>query len=259
MKKTSFLLLFSFISLSINANSPYWGKTGHRATAAIASGYLTPKTEKAIHNILGNKSLALVANYADNIKSNPKYDRFSPWHYINIPKRKTYAQIKAKLGPNIISALKKCKRKLKSKSSSAEERQFYLKMLIHLMGDLHQPMHIGHPDDLGGNKIKVYWFDEPSNLHKVWDENMIDFYRMSYTELALNQEQLSAATIDSIQAGSFVDWMKENRKITRAIYQTVENGDHLSYDYMYHWMPTLRKQLQKGGIRLAKVLNDIFG
>src|SRR5699024_952540 len=109
------------------------------------------------------------------------------------------------------------------------------------------------------NTIRVFWFGETSNLHKVWDENLFNSYLMSYTELAMNQQKLSNTALEAIRKGNVVDWMKDTRKITEEVYKTVENGDHLGYDYMYKWIPVARKQLQKGGIRLAKELNEIFG
>lgn len=257
MKKILFVAFF-LSSLLTFANVPYWGKTGHRATAEIASGYLTNSAKKQIHDLLDGKSLALVSTYGDDIKSNHHYDDYKVWHYINIPKGKTYAQVKADLGPNIISAIKTCKAKLEDETTSREKKKFYLKMLIHLMGDLHQPMHIGRPDDLGGNRIIVFWFGEASNLHRVWDSDMLNAYLMSYSELAMNQEELSKKEVATLQEGTLLDWMHETHQLTKKIYASVHNGQYLSYGYSYKWLHVARKQLQIGGIRLADMLNEIF-
>lgn len=256
--KSSILIAFILSSLFTFANAPNWGKTGHRATAEIASGYLTPQTKQKISELLDGKSIALVSTFGDDIKSDSKYDSYRKWHYIDFPKGKTYEDIKAKLDQNIISAIKTCIKELKNESTELSEKRFYLKMLIHLIGDLHQPLHVGHARDKGGNLILVTWFGEMSNLHKVWDSEMIDSYKMSYSELAGNQQKLSKEQVEAIQEGSVIDWMKDTRKITDKIYGFSETGDHLKYKYMYKWMPVVREQLQKGGIRLAKVLNDIF-
>ena len=58
----------------------------------------------------------------------------------------------------------------------------YLRLLIHIVGDVHQPLHVGRKGDRGGNDIKVTWFGESSNLHKIWDEGLIDNQQLSYTE-----------------------------------------------------------------------------
>jgi len=254
-----YLILITLLTgLVTFANAPQWGKTGHRTTAEIADQYLTDKTKAAITDLLDGYSTAFVSTYADEIKSDRNFDEYSAWHYINIPEGKTYVEVKDDLGPNIISAIKKAKKGLKDPTTPREKKQFYLKMLIHLIGDLHQPLHIGRPEDLGGNKIIVFWFGEASNLHRVWDSEMIDSYKMSYTELADNQRNLSKKEVKNIQKGNVVDWLNEIHQITNEVYDSAENGSYLSYRYMYDWMPVVHEQLQKGGIRLAKELNEIF-
>lgn len=257
--KNPFLLLFLLSSALTFGHAPNWGKTGHRATAEIASDYLTKKAKKKIRDLLDGKSPALVSTFGDDIKSDSSYDKYKVWHYLDIPEGKTYEDIKDEDGENIIIALKKIKAGLKDADTPRDKKKFYLKMLIHLIGDLHQPLHIGHPKDLGGNKIIVFWFKDSSNLHRVWDTNMLNSYKMSYTELAENQAELDKSEIKDIQEGAPVDWLKDTHKITNKVYNSAENGDYLSYDYMYNWIPVMREQLQKGGIRLAKELNDIFG
>lgn len=257
--KRIFLFVTLLSGLTSFAHAPNWGKTGHRATAEIAETYLTDKAKAAVSDLLDGDGMALVATYPDDIKSDKAYNHYSIWHYINIPEGKEYEDIQNDKDENIIWAIQKVKRELKDPKVSKEKKQFYLKFLIHLIGDLHQPMHVGRPDDLGGNKIIVFWFGEASNLHKVWDDDMLDSYKMSYSELAANQKKLSDKEIKEIQKGTEIDWLKESYNITKKIYDTTENGYHLSYNYMYDWIPTVREQLQKGGIRLAKELNEIFG
>lgn len=257
--RISFILVALLSSLISYGNAPNWGKTGHRATAEIATAHLTKKAKKKVQDLLEGDNPALVSTYPDDIKSDHQYDKYKVWHYINIPEEKTYEAVKAELGPNIISALQKVKAGLKDEATPRKKKQFYLKFLIHLIGDLHQPLHLGRPKDLGGNKIIVFWFGEPSNLHRVWDSDMLNSFQMSYSELAANEGKLSRKELKKIQQGDPEDWLKENLKITHKIYDSAENGDRLGYDYMYKWMPVVRQQLQKGGLRLAKELNAIFG
>ena len=129
--------------------------------------------------------------------------------------------------------------------------------MVHLVGDLHQPLHIGRKEDKGGNTIQVQWFGKGTNLHRVWDENMIAEWGMSYLELANNTDELSKEQIKAIQDGTVVDWVHEIHKITKTIYSSAESGENLRYNYKH--FKTVRQQLQKGGIRLAALLNDIFG
>jgi hypothetical protein len=131
-------------------------------------------------------------------------------------------------------------------------------MLVHLIGDLHQPMHIGLKEDRGGNGFKVQWQYRDTNLHSVWDSKIIDAYGMSYTELANSADYLTKAQVKALQQGTVADWVNETHQLTKTVYSTVKEGDNLRYDYSYIYLNVTRKQLQIAGIRLAKVLNDIF-
>jgi hypothetical protein len=207
---------------------------------------------------LDGHSLAFVANYGDDIKSDRAYDHYSPWHYVNFPFGEKYETHPKSEKGDIIQGIEKCITVLKNANSSREDKVFHLKMLVHFMGDLHQPLHIGLADDKGGNDFQVRWFNDGTNLHSVWDYKMLDFYEMSYTEVATNTDVLSKEQVEAIKKGNVIDWMYESRVLCEDIYANTEIGEKLSYNYMYKYMNTLRSQLQKGGIRLAKVLNEIF-
>ncbi|HCY96879.1 MAG TPA: S1/P1 Nuclease, partial [Polaribacter sp.] len=143
-------------------------------------------------------------------------------------------------------------------SSTTKDKAFHLKMLVHFVGDLHQPMHIGQKEDKGGNTIQLEWFGSRTNLHAVWDSKMIEGFNMSYIELADSANNLSKGQIAAIEAGTVVDWVNEIHEITKKVYASVEPGENLRYRYSYDHFGTVRTQLQRGGIRLAKILNAIF-
>ncbi len=129
-----------------------------------------------------------------------------------------------------------------------------------MIGDMHMPLHVGRDEDMGGNKIQVSWFDRPTNLHRVWDEHLIDFQQYSYTEYANNLHRVtSAARAQEIRKGSIADWMWESHVLSDKIYDRTNPGDKLSYRYNFLFVDDLNGQLLKGGVRLAKVLNEIFG
>lgn len=257
MKKIVTVLLVSLFSTGLFASED-WGKTGHRAVGEIAGKYLSKKAEKQILKLLDGHSLAFVANYGDDIKSDRAYDHYSPWHYVNFPFGEKYETYPKSEKGDIIQGIEKCITVLKNANSSREEKVFHLKMLVHFMGDLHQPLHIGLAEDKGGNDFQVRWFNDGTNLHSVWDYKMLDFYEMSYTEVATNTDVLSKEQVEALKKGTIMDWMYESRVLCEDIYANTEIGEKLSYNYMYKYMNTLRSQLQKGGIRLAKVLNEIF-
>ncbi len=253
---SSFLLLYFLPGISADYN---WGQTGHRATGEIAESYLSKKARKEIDKILKGRSLALISTYGDDIKSDPNYKKYGPWHYVNLePGEEKYDPATAFEGGDLLFALRKCKAALEDKNTAEEEKEFYLKMLVHFMGDLHQPFHAGRGEDKGGNDIQVRWFNEGTNIHRLWDSDMINSYQMSYTELAMNAEKLTARELREITAGNFEDWMYESRELSKKTYASAEIGEKLGYKYMYVWFPVVRQQLQNGGLRLAEVLNQIY-
>ncbi len=139
-----------------------------------------------------------------------------------------------------------------------KEQVFHLKLLVHLFGDLHQPLHVGRAEDRGGNDIKVTWHYKKSNLHRVWDTQMIESWNMSYTELGQNIGTLSKGQVQSIEEGTFLTGCMIHGNWSKASMSRVED-DKLGYRYSYNNFGTVMEQLQKAGIRLASVLNDIYG
>ena len=258
MYKFVFLLIFVF-SNPINVLADDWGKTGHRVVGEIAEKYLDHKAKKSISELLDGHSLAFVSNYGDDIKSDRKYDSYDPWHYVNFPFGARYeTHPKSKEG-DIVQGIQTCIDVLKDRNSSKEDKAFHLKMLVHFLGDLHQPLHIGIAEDKGANDFQVRWFNSGTNLHKVWDSQMLGSYNMSYTEVVANADRLSKEEVKEIQKGSVLDWVYDSRALCEDIYANTKVGEKLGYKYMYDYMDPLRSQLQKGGIRLASILNDIFG
>ena len=260
MKIKLFLMItFLFFSNVPEKESMFWGKNGHRATGQIAEAYLTKRAKKKIDKILKGQSLAFVSTFADEIKSDKKYNKYYSWHYINMDLDETYATAEKNPQGDLVSGIEKCISVLKDKNSSSDDKEFHLKMLIHFVGDLHQPMHIGRKQDKGGNTVQVEWFGKGTNLHRVWDENMIEGWDMSYLELANNARDLSKNQVETIEKGSLEDWVNEVHGLTVDVYKSAKSGENLRYKYSYDNFGKVRTQLEKGGIRLAKILNEIYG
>ncbi|MGW9685662.1 S1/P1 nuclease [Flagellimonas sp. 2504JD1-5] len=255
MRKT--LLLFLLLPIMVSAN--YWGKTGHRVTGHIAQNHLTGKAKRALNDLLDGHSLAFVSTFADEIKADRSFSKFFAWHFVNYPLDVRYEDSEKSKHGDLITGIEECTRIVKDKNRSREDRVFYLKMLIHLIGDLHQPMHASRAEDKGGNDIQVQWFGEGTNLHRVWDKNLIVSYGMTYTELADELDQVSRKERKKIQEGTIYDWVQESHEICGEIYGSAKVGEKLGYQYSYKYNKVLFSQLQKGGLRLAKVLNDLFG
>lgn len=258
MRITVFLIMLSICSLSAAEKVFDWGRTGHRTTGEIAEQYLSRKAAKKINKLLDGASLALVSTYGDEIKSDKRYGEYWAWHFVNYPFDSDYDSHPKSDRGDLIQGIYKCIEILEDEATTREEKAFHLKLLVHFIGDLHQPLHVGMASDKGGNDFQVMWFGEGTNLHTVWDTKMIESYNMSYSELVANSRKLSKGQLNQIENGSILDWMKESRVLCQDIYANTKVGDDLGYSYMYKYVDTARFQMQKGGIRLAKVLNDIF-
>lgn len=258
MKSIASFFCFLFVASPVFSTPVFWGKTGHRVTAQVAEKYLSPAAREQINELLQGRSLALVSNFADDIKSDDRYRALNPWHYVNYPLDKEYGEEEPARGGDIVQAIEKCISVLKDPVADKADKEFYLKLLVHFIGDLHQPLHIGRAEDKGGNDIQVRWFSKGSNMHRVWDTQMIEEYGMSYTELSNNLPVISDAEFKEYAAGSYTEWMKETRGLTVEVYDSARIGEKLGYRYMYDHFDTVRLQLLKGGVRLATLLNSIF-
>tara|TARA_R110002096_G_scaffold27330_2_gene83710 strand:- start:17637 stop:18419 length:783 start_codon:yes stop_codon:yes gene_type:complete len=251
------ILLF-FLPINTNASEDFWGATGHRVVGEIANNYLNGKTKRAIKKLLKRESLAFTSTFADDIKSDKRYNEFYTWHYINMPMDSNYEDSKKNPEGDLVTGINYCIKIIKDDKSTDDDKAFYLKLLIHFIGDLHQPMHVGLEEDRGGNDFKVQWFYKDTNLHRVWDSEMIEDYNMSYSEIAENADFLTKTQIKHIQKGSIIDWVNETHALTRQVYENVKPDENLRYRYSYDNFKTVRSQLQLAGIRLAKVLNGLF-
>ncbi|SRR5258706_7476610 len=257
-------LIVSFISFSSMA-SWWWGSTGHRVVGEIAGTYLTTKARKAVQEILGNETLAMASNWADFIKSDSTYNYLSPWHYMNLKGGLSHDELMnilaADTGVNLYTKMNFVIRELKKKTLEKEKKVFYLRLLVHLVGDLHQPLHAGgRSEDQGGNRIRVLWFNDSTNLHSVWDEKLVDLQNLSYTEFANAINHTSKQQRTEWQKTPVKEWFFESYQISQGIYAGITRPyQRLGYRYNFDYLGTINQQLLKGGVRLAGLLNEIFG
>ncbi|MFQ3297620.1 MAG: hypothetical protein ACI921_001613, partial [Polaribacter sp.] len=148
MKFKLFLLITAFFFAKPAAEEVvFWGQNGHRVTGEIAENHLKKRAKKKIDKLLKGQSLAFVSTYADEIKSDSAYRTYYPWHYINMDLDQSYAEASKNPKGDLVTGITKCIEVLKDGESSFEDKSFHLKMLVHFVGDLHQPMHIGQKED----------------------------------------------------------------------------------------------------------------
>jgi hypothetical protein len=248
-------LLFVFYTAEVLA----LGQTGHRITGKIAEQHLTDKTKKALFQILGNESLAEASTYVDEMRSAP--DEFwqktaSSYHYVTIPDGKSYHDVGAPTKGDAVFALKKYSQIVQDPLASKQNKILAIKFIVHLIGDLHQPFHVGNGTDRGGNEVKINFFGRDSNLHYIWDTGMLSRSQLSYSEWS---EWLSKQITDKdVKQWSNVDpevWIKESQSIRQKVYPET---DSVEYEYLYNNLPILKIRLKQAGIRMAAYLNGLF-
>lgn len=250
------------IVLHMPLNAGAWGMLGHRIVGQIAESHLSNKAKRGVRDILGNESLAMASNWADFIKSDPSYDYLYNWHFVNLPagldKQGVFKFLDTEKGANVYNKIPEMVAVLKSKQSTADKKRMAMRLLIHLVGDLNQPMHTARKEDLGGNKVYVTWFGEKSNLHRVWDESLIAYQELSYTEYANAINYPSAEQLRAWKNSSLKDFAYGSYQACNKIYADIRPEQKLSYKYNFDFVGLLNEQLLKGGICLANVLNDIY-
>lgn len=241
-----------------------WGTTGHRVIAEIAENHLSGKSKRKLKKIIGDQKLAYWATWPDNIKSDTTgvWKPTERWHYVNVNSQGNIKQftdsLKAEKGTNIYTQIKVLSDQIKDKKTTAQDREISLRFLIHLVGDAAQPMHVGRFADLGGNRIKLNYFGSPTNLHSLWDSKMVDFEKYSYTEYARVLDVKSKEEVKTIQLGTLEDWLYDSQKAANRIYTNSKPDSNYSYDYNYKFQPLVERQLLYGGLRLAKILNEVL-
>ena len=258
-QKMIVLFLFAYMPYAVSA----WGVTGHRIVGQIADEYLTPKAKTEISKILGFESIAMASNWPDFIKSDPEYSYLSTWHYVNLKSGLSFDEVNkfftADTATDAYTKINFLVKEFKTnRLLSAETKQLYTRLLIHIIGDIHQPMHLGRPDDRGGNAVKVKWFNDDANLHAVWDNKLIDFQQLSYTEYVIAINHTTLAQRKLWQKQTLVQWIYDTYGITEKIYADVKPDQRLDYLYNYKFIAPLNDQLVKAGVHLAGVFNDIF-
>lgn len=253
-----FILLFY-----LPTHSFAWGMLGHRITGEIATAYLSAKASMEVKKILGNESIAIASTWADFIKSDTSYNYLNEWHYVNVDKGLNAKEMQVALqkdtAANAYNRLSFVVKQLKNKRLSQNKKLMYLRLLIHLVGDIHQPFHVSATGDRGGNDIKVTWFRQSSNIHRVWDEQMIEGQDLSYTEYTKAINFTTAKQRNEWQKLPISNWFFESYRISERLHVELKKPDQkLSYQYSFNHIKTVNEQLLKGGVRLAALLNQIF-
>ncbi len=232
-----------------------WGTAGHQVIATLAQQQLTPTAQRETERLLSlepGSSLVSVSTWADEHR-NPQT---APWHYVNLPRGDCIyeAQRDCPDGRCVVEAIQKQSDILQS-TASDDKKLLALKYLVHLVADIHQPLHAGYRDDRGGNTYQLQAFMRGSNLHAFWDTGLIQYLNEGVDVLAT---RLSAGKQPSSIAKSWtpVQIAQESCGIvaTDGFYPERLVG----LDYIRKFTPVMESRLKLAGDRLAELLNRAF-
>lgn len=259
-------LLLAAAALSLTSTSAFaWGPNGHRVTGKIAQDHLTTEAQAEITALLGVESLAEASTWPDFMRSNPSdfwRKGASPWHYITVPPGTSYET--APPEGDAMTALAMFTKQITDETLPVTQRQLALRFTIHLIGDLHQPLHVGNGNDRGGNRVDVMFKDKPTNLHTLWDEDLIEDEKLSYTEKARWLKRRISPDQKAIWSDTNPNtWIRESITMRNRIYDELGPYDrdtlpNLSYDYVYKHRADIDLRLQQSGVRVAAYLNQVF-
>lgn len=249
MKKGIYFILLAFCCLKANA----WGSKGHAMVAQVAFTYLDDATKKNVMAYLDGMTIEEAANWMDNIKDDRSYDYMKPWHYANFGEGKAVEIFE---GANIMYQLEQALKALQHKDKmSKAEIKLKILYLFHLIGDLHQPLHVGYGRDKGGNTVQLNYKGKGTNLHSFWDSGIIYYQNISLAD-CLKAQTYSAAEVEVLQKMDVVSWGNDSRTLLGAVYDYKKAK--VSDDYVAQSGLLIENQIQKAGIRLAGILKTFF-
>ena len=259
MIKNCFLLLLLLLAPLHFCGA--WGVEGHRAIGRLAEHHLSRHTRNAVRELLGTETLTLVSTWADEVlyPSTPEFKPTAPWHYVNSPAGLDHAQYVPQLvgqtQPNAYQALLANLAILRDKTKPQAERAVALKFVVHLVGDVHQPLHAGRLEDRGGNSIKVTFRGKETNLHSLWDSGLLDYQGLTYTEMSQQFDHVPGRLRRQWQRDAPAQWLYESYQLTEQLYAEAAQNTTYNWAYFAAHDPQLERRIQQAGIRLAGVLN----
>lgn len=291
------LLLSSMVAATASRPARAWGGYGHAIVADIAQDRLTPEALRHAKSLLaleGHQGLDQVASWPDEIGHIPKSKGGAPetlvWHYVDIDTRHaSYDRSRDCADGNCVTEkLPELEATLADANAPPQKRLQALKWVVHLVGDLHQPLHAAERDhDKGGNAIRLTYYGETANghmnLHSVWDSGVIDHegklvvgphYSINLADARREANTLAARitpdetaywtrdfATDTMHQAT-VDWVNESHELARTLAYgalPANKGAALGDAYTAMAWPVIQIRLEQAGVRLAAVLNAALG
>ncbi len=231
-----------------------WGKKGHALVAEVAFNLLDEHTKEAVHKYLGRMTIEEAGNWMDDIKSDRRNDYMKQWHYVNVAQGKLYETSKEE---NIITQLTRVVTELQHKESMSEEDiKKDLLIVFHLTGDLHQPLHVGYGVDKGGNDIHVKYKGAQTNLHRLWDSEIIEGENISLNECLQMKKTFDREDMAMLSNINVESWMRQPRSQLTGVYGFTDNT--IDDVYIQKNKKVIEQNIFIAGVRLAAILKDVF-
>lgn len=257
---------FAACVLAVSARAFAWGSDGHQIVAAIAEQRLSDEARAAVTELLDGQTMSEVSSWADRVRRQEEYRWTGPMHYANLAPGATKFDLARDCAPAddgapgcVVSAIERYRGVLEDDAATHEAKAEALRFLIHFVGDVHQPLHVSFERDRGGNSVKVVFLGQESNLHRVWDEQLIESRALPW---AVYAEALSGKiTVDQQLAWAEMDpavWATESYQLAVSNAYAVPAGGVLDEAYVSRNIGVVETRLSQGGVRLALVLNEIF-
>ncbi len=244
--------------MMIASQSFAWGQLGHYLIGLMAERQLKKSTLNKVEKIINPMSLGRSGTWMDEIRSDRTYDYATTWHYLT-SKEGEYDPAHQETTGDAYEAINRIKEELKAGGLSTMDEAEKLKMLIHMVEDIHQPLHVGTGEDRGGNDVKIEFFGQPTNLHALWDSGMIERQGMSYSEIANElYRRLTPELQKKYRSASMEDWLKEAVSLRPMVYGLPESK-RISYQYMYENYHIAEERMIAASVRLAQILEEIYG
>jgi hypothetical protein len=259
LKHCSLFIIHCSLFIVLPLAALAWGASGHRVIGEMSESLLTKKAKKKITALFGNSSVAMMSVWGDMVRSDSTYNHTLTWHYTNLDSGLTRTAfdtvaIKQAGGENVYRVME-----LTAHLKQHPNDTNMLKMLVHLVQDMHCPMHLARPEDRGGNLIRFQWFGRDTNLHSLWDDGFVDFQKLSYTEYAHHLQRVYPLrkVVFKGDNATILEWAWETYQTTATVYDSRSYVEK-PYIYNFKYVSLLEKRLTTAAEHLAAILNHIY-
>ena len=244
-----------------------WGPHGHRLATRVAEARLTPEAARAVRELLNKgDTLVDVCDWADH-QGHDVVPGSAPWHYVNVPiTAEKYDDCDCPRGGCVVSKIRDYRKVLADPKAPRRERQLALLFLVHFVEDVHQPLHVGDNRDHGGNATQARFRGRGTNLHRLWDSDLIDHVDFGDKEwMKRITGEITPEKAAEWSKGDVEDWANESLAAAKRAYKfpegtvtSLRTGVEIGEDYARFARPIIEDRLARAGVRLANELNAIF-